>query len=315
MRLLVKCPNCSQKYDATKRKIGSRFRCRCGKVVQIAEANPHEASVIHCSACGASREEGERACKYCGSDFTIHELDLNTVCPGCLARVSDKARFCHHCVTPLSVEAVAGEEQPFRCPVCEDRQLVSRRLESIETSALECQVCAGLWIGLESFHDLLALEARGNVGESVSHRRPTADPNTAKRYRPCPLCREPMLRRNIGGRSGIILDVCGQHGLWFDCDELSHLIAWMRNGGLDSVKDDVGLLKGSPDGIRKRLLRKGESQNMPSPVAGGSYGRDPFGSWPNEMRDRDGIDELVVIAGPLLYAAGQVVANLFGKKS
>ena len=183
MRLLVKCPSCSQKYDATRRKIGSRFRCRCGKVVQIAEPQAHEAAVIHCSSCGASREAGERTCNYCGSDFTIHELDLNTVCPGCLARVSDKARFCHHCATPLSVEAVAGEEMPFHCPACEGRPLVSRRLESIATSALECQVCAGLWIGLESFHDLLTLETRGNVGESVSHRRPVPLSRGVTHYR------------------------------------------------------------------------------------------------------------------------------------
>ncbi len=314
MRLLVKCPSCSQKYDATQRKIGSRFRCRCGKVVQIDEPKSHEASVIHCSACGASREQGERACKYCGSDFTIHELDLNTVCPGCLARVSDRARFCHHCAVPLSVEAVAGEEMPFVCPSCEDRQLVSRRLESIATSSLECQVCAGLWIGLESFHDLLALEARGSVGESVSHRRPSAAPSEGKRYRPCPLCRGPMLRRNIGGRSGIVLDICGEHGLWFDCDELSHLIAWMRNGGLDSVKEDVGRLKGSPDTIRKRLPGEGEPKPAPRPVLSEGFGSGPYDSWGAEMREPTGAEILIEVGTPLLLAAGRVVATLFGKR-
>jgi Zn-finger nucleic acid-binding protein len=318
MRLLVKCPNCSQKYDATKRKIGSRFRCRCGKVVEICEPQSHEASVIHCSACGASRESGERACKYCGSDFTIHELDLNTVCPGCLARVSDRARFCHHCASPLSVEAVAGEEQPFHCPACEDRQLVSRRLESIETSSLECQVCAGLWIGLESFHDLLALEARGNVGESVSHRRPTTDPSKAKRYRACPLCRQLMMPRHMGkGRSGIILDVCGEHGLWFDCDELSHLIAWMRNGGLETVKNDVGKLKGSPDTIRKRLLHQGEPKVIPPPIFEDGLG--PYVLINEEAHDRtefQTLEDLWVESGlPLLQAAGRTIATLFGKKS
>jgi Zn-finger nucleic acid-binding protein len=321
MRLLVKCPNCSQKYDATKRKIGSRFRCRCGKVVQIVEPQAHEAAVIHCSACGASREAGERACKYCGSDFTIHELDLNTVCPGCLARVSDKARFCHHCATPLSVESVAGEEQPFLCPACEDRQLVSRRLESIATSALECQVCAGLWIGLESFHDLLNLESHGSRGESVSHRRPassaySAESGTTKRYRPCPLCRQLMMPRHIAkGRSGIILDICGEHGLWFDCDELSHLIAWMRNGGLEAVKDDVGRLKGSPDTIRKRLSKEGEPKNIPPPVMGESG---PFVSWTERTENSSevitGTELLTEIGAPLLKAARQVVADLFGHR-
>lgn len=305
MRLLVKCPSCSQKYDATKRKIGSRFRCRCGKVVEIAQPKAHEASVIHCSACGASREKGERTCKYCGSDFTIHELDLNTVCPGCLARVSDRARYCHHCATSLGVEAVAGEESALQCPACEDRQLVSRRLESISTTAMECQVCAGLWIGLESFHDLLTLEARGGTGQAVSHRQAAAEARPAKRYRPCPQCRELMMPRHFGkGRSGIILDVCGQHGLWFDCDELSHLIAWIRSGGLESVQQDVGVLKGSPDAVRKKLLsEKGAPKPVTPPVVGGSYT-----GWDDEARrDEDNI------LGPLLYAAGELIARMFRK--
>src|SRR5688500_11593059 len=107
MRLLVKCSACSQKYDASKRKVGSRFRCHCGEVVLIEEPKAHEASVIHCAGCGGSREKGERTCNYCGSDFTIHELDLNTVCPGCLARVSDRARYCHH----RSEERRVGKER------------------------------------------------------------------------------------------------------------------------------------------------------------------------------------------------------------
>jgi len=119
--------------------VGSRFRCACGNVVEVSEPQSHDASVIHCAACGASREEGARACTYCGGDFTLHELDLKTVCPGCLARVSDRARYCHHCATPLAAQAIAGEEQPLNCPVCEDRQLVSRHLESISTTVLECQ--------------------------------------------------------------------------------------------------------------------------------------------------------------------------------
>ena len=310
MRLLVKCPECGQKYDASKRKVGSRFRCRCGLVVTVSQPKAHEAEVIHCAACGASREEGARACQYCGSDFTIHELDLNTVCPGCLARVSDRARFCHHCATPLAVETVAGEESPLRCPACEDRQLVSRRLESISMTALECQVCAGLWIGLESFHDLLTQEARGNSGATVSHRKPTRQPPTAKRYRPCPICRDLMTPRHFGqGKSGILLDVCGLHGVWFDCDELSHLIAWMRSGGLEAVQKDVGVLRGSPDTVRKRILSdKGAPQVKPPPIGGGS-----IGTWNEEMRDRDGGDLLIDLGIPLLFAAGHAVARIFSK--
>lgn len=311
MRLLVKCGHCGQKYDATQRKVGSRFRCRCGQAVEIARPKSHEASVIHCAACGASREEGERACKYCGSDFTIHELDLHTVCPSCLARVSDRARFCHHCAAPLSVESVAGDEVPLRCPACEDRQLVTRRLESIGTPALECPVCAGMWIGLESFHDLLTQEARGSSGESVSHRKTSGRSPSAKRYRPCPVCRELMIPRHFGkGKSGIVLDVCGEHGLWFDCDELSHLIAWMRSGGLESVKQDVGVLKGSPDAVRKRILSdKGAPKPPPPPSSTGGG----FGGWNEDMRERSGGGLLLESGIPFLLAVGYALARIFIK--
>jgi Zn-finger nucleic acid-binding protein len=308
MRLLVRCPDCKQKYDATKGGVGSRFRCRCGSVVEVSQPQSHEASVIHCAACGASREAGSRACKYCGGDFTIHELDLNTVCPGCLARVSDRARYCHHCASPLAAQAVAGDEQPFYCPLCEDRQLVSRHLESIGTTVLECQVCAGLWIGLDAFHDLLASEARGNQGESVSHRRPSAPSDDAKRYRPCPECRQLMMPRQVG-KSGIVVDICGQHGIWLDCDELSHLIAWMRVGGLKVVQEMVGNLKGSPDTIRKRLSNAGEPKPRPLPTP--TYSG-PVDDW-SGGRERTQAEWLIEIGIPLLAVLGSSLARMFMK--
>lgn len=310
MRLLVRCSQCRQKYDATKRGVGSRFLCRCGTVVEVSEPQSHEASVIHCAACGAPREEGSRACKYCSGDFTIHELDLNTVCPGCLARVSDRARFCHHCATPLAAQSVAGDEQPFHCPVCEDRPLASRHLASISTSVLECQVCAGMWVGLDSFHDLLTNESRGAQGECVSHRRPSATPTESKRYRACPECRQLMMPRQVG-KSGIILDICGAHGIWLDCDELSHLVAWMRAGGLQTVQEMVGNLKGSPDMLRRRLANAGEPKTRPRPVLG-----DDDDDWTEDWcgnRERTNAEWLVDIGLPLLAVLGSAVAKMFLK--
>jgi Zn-finger nucleic acid-binding protein len=284
-------------------------------VVKIETPQAHEAAVVHCAGCGGSREEGNRACSFCGSDFTIHELDLNTVCPGCLARVSDRARYCHHCATALSVEAVAGEETSQHCPACEDRRLVSRRLASIATTALECQVCAGLWIGVESFHDLLALETRGNAGATVSHRQTSVRHPAGKRYRPCPICRELMVPRNIGrGSSGIILDICGEHGLWFDCDELSHTIAWIRSGGLESIKDEVALLTGSPASMRRKALAAKHPRKPTPPLDDSGIPYGPFvsaaGSYQNgPRRNGDMYDDFPAL---LAYAASEVFWGLFG---
>jgi len=272
MRLLVACRNCKLRYDATGRNVGQRFRCRCGNVVTIQRPKGHDASVVHCSTCGAAREEGSKACGYCGSDFTIHETDLETICPGCLARVSDRARYCHHCATPLAADVVAGEASKLICPVCPGRKLFSRRLPDAAVTVLECRVCAGMWIGLEAFHDLLNAEERRKERLTVTHRPAAAAKQQG--YRKCPDCAGLMIRRNLGrGKSGVVLDVCGEHGLWFDCDELSHALAWIRAGGLEDARQCVARLKRSPDVHRKRQMQETAADARPAgqPAAEGVF--------------------------------------------
>jgi Zn-finger nucleic acid-binding protein len=41
---------------------------------------------------------------------------------------------------------------------------------------------------------------------------------------------------NYGRRSGVIIDVCKKHGVWFDADELAHILDWVRSGGLAEAK-------------------------------------------------------------------------------
>jgi Zn-finger nucleic acid-binding protein len=45
-----------------------------------------------------------------------------------------------------------------------------------------------------------------------------------------------MARRNYGRRSGIIVDMCKDDGLWFDAGELERILAWIRDGGLAEAK-------------------------------------------------------------------------------
>ena len=40
-----------------------------------------------------------------------------------------------------------------------------------------------------------------------------------------------MVRKNYGGKSGVILDLCREHGLWFDARELEQVLHWIRGGG------------------------------------------------------------------------------------
>jgi Zn-finger nucleic acid-binding protein len=162
----------------------------------------------------------------------------------------------------LTADVIAGEASQWSCPTCAGRRLFSRRLPDPTVTALECRVCAGLWIGLEAFHELLNAEERQRRQAAASHRGAAVE--RPRGFRKCPHCSGLMIRRNLGrGESGIIVDVCGEHGLWFDDDELSRVIAWMRTGGLESARRDVARLKSSPDAQRKRRGREPESAAQP----------------------------------------------------
>ena len=247
MRLLVECPECRRQYDATRRRVGSRFHCHCGHVVTIHKPQGHEARVVRCSSCGAARPDDAARCPYCKSEFTLHERDLDTVCPHCLALVSDQARFCHHCGTGLVPELDAGTESKLLCPACQDgRRLFSRHLGEERVTALECGICAGFWLGHEAFQQLVEraqnealpagtfLDPPRVVAAKFGHAAGPGDPQKPHRgsfYRPCPVCSASMNRRNYGYDSGVIIDLCREHGVWFDAEELARILAWVRAGG------------------------------------------------------------------------------------
>ena len=195
--------------------------------------------MVRCSSCGAPRQEGSLSCQFCGADFTLHERDLDTVCPKCMARVSHRAKFCHHCATALVPEPLARDETGLTCPVCgPERRLNDRRIGDV--AVLECDRCAGLWLGTEPFKRLAERASREAfpIDRLVTSDRTEpsgpveSGPSAGKgwRYRKCPVCEKMMNRRNYGRSSGVIIDVCRDHGIWFDADELPRILAWIRSG-------------------------------------------------------------------------------------
>jgi Zn-finger nucleic acid-binding protein len=193
----------------------------------------------------AAREEGAKSCGYCGSDFTLHEQDLETICPSCFARINNAARFCHHCGTSIAPEDVAADPTDRTCPACgEGRKLHSRALGDTGLTVLECSVCAGLWLGAEVFRTLeeRARQAAPPVPDPKALRaeassRARVRASAGPFYRPCPTCDTPMTRVNFERVSGILLDRCSDHGIWFDATELDAVLRWIKLGG-ERVSDE-----------------------------------------------------------------------------
>src|SRR5258708_7629999 len=55
-------------------------------------------------------------------------------------------------------------------------------------------------------------------------------------YLPCPTCKTFMNRQNFGHVSGVIVDVCKGHGVWFDRGELQAVMTFIDTGGLERAR-------------------------------------------------------------------------------
>lgn len=243
-RHLVACDACGLQYDASGRPAGSRFRCRCGEAITIAPLQPHEAAVVRCSSCGAPRGSQALTCGFCQADFTLHEQDLRTICPGCMTRISDRSRFCHSCGLPIAPQGAPGAATELECPACgAGHALVSRALADERLTLLECQRCAGLWAGKEAF-SILEERARATAAPldlraAATSTAAVTAPGDGPLYRPCVQCGKLMHRRNYGRKSRVIVDTCAEHGIWFDCGELDAALRWLREGGQHALDKEL----------------------------------------------------------------------------
>ena len=101
----------------------------------------------------------------------------------------------------------------------------------------ECRRCGGQFVEYGVLAEIL--EPRTPSYDISRKPRPSSNPlEHSVRYRPCPACRQMMNRKNFGGRSGVIVDACGRHGLWFDRGELEAVLRFVEHGGLVQARRD-----------------------------------------------------------------------------
>lgn len=99
----------------------------------------------------------------------------------------------------------------------------------------ECEKCEGLWVEVAAFEKICVdREQQSAVLGTAAPVPPRPSPAAGNiRYAPCPQCGQLMNRINFARCSGVIVDVCKGHGTWFDCDELSAIVQFIRGGGLE----------------------------------------------------------------------------------
>jgi len=183
-----------------------------------------EAETLHCQSCGATVGADDLQCPYCKSQLAT------VACPQCFGMVGIHAGHCPRCGAAIQRADAGGGGLP--CPGCK-APLVATTVGGVSLD--QCHACGGLWVGQENFEHLAADRAeRGAILGALPGTGPSVPVRLeAVRYRPCPRCNRLMNRANYGRISGVVLDVCKDHGLYFDRDELRQVLAFIDGGGLE----------------------------------------------------------------------------------
>jgi Zn-finger nucleic acid-binding protein len=180
------------------------------------------------------------SCQFCGAP-TLRSTTTTTTCSFC-NRVNDPLQTRVEVPVPVQVvqnivQVAKVDDAPheLRCPRCRKR-LFTATVKDVELNA--CGGCGGIWIGNASARRVLAdpepifAEMATRAGNNAQAKATQAD------ERICPACPAVLDKSRV---HGIELDVCPEHGTWFDAYELAMLVRVL--GGKHSLKD---LIAGAP---------------------------------------------------------------------
>ncbi len=236
----------------------------------------NQPEALNCPNCGAGVMSDRTQCEFCRSR-------LKTVgCTACLGMMFLGSKFCGHCGTAAHAAELIDDADPGECPRCKIK-LQSLKIGTVPIR--ECERCGGFWSDVQTFEGICSnKEQQASVlGFSDSYVHPdTVRP--AVSYVPCPDCKQLMNRSNFARSSGVIVDLCKQHGVWFDAGELPKIIDFIEKGGLDrarekekiSIQDERSRLRDEERRVAMMARRSGGGRfddNKPDSGFGGIISR------------------------------------------
>jgi Zn-finger nucleic acid-binding protein len=225
-----------------------------------------EAGTFHCPSCGAAIAGDSTLCAYCGSQLQ------SVACASCFGMMFVGSKFCPHCGAAAAVVG-HGTAADHPCPRCAEQHLSTVSVAGVALE--ECPGCGGLWVAAGVFNQICADRATQEAAIAVPLPPvPSGSPvEHSARYLKCPVCAELMNRFQFAERSGVVLDKCRDHGIWFDRDELRRVVEFIRAGGLTVARErDIEELKRQRAGLEMdRVTASTTSESVLGPGRG--FGR------------------------------------------
>ena len=103
--------------------------------------------------------------------------------------------------------------------------------------ALDCTTCKGIFLDKVTI-DKLGTEEGRDIRIAFPKRDRVREDGPV-RYIECPQCRRLMNRTVFARVSGVIVDVCKDHGVWFDVGEINAVVEFVEKGGLERARGEA----------------------------------------------------------------------------
>jgi len=184
-----------------------------------------EAATLHCPDCGAPASPDARECGYC------HARLATVACPNCFGLAFKGMRYCPSCGAELQRQVLPDTESKLVCPHCAG---VLKPVRIGPTQLHECAGCGGAWVDHQTFAALCREWCRQAAALATPRPEYKVPVDVRVIYRHCPVCQTLMNRVNFE-HSGTLVDVCSEHGTWFDAGELHRVEEFILAGGLFGV--------------------------------------------------------------------------------
>jgi len=150
---------------------------------------------------------------------------------------------CHHCKEYFN-------SKMKQCPFCGSNKVenISKDAKCPQCNCLmdqedyrgaeidSCPQCNGIWLDTDEFKYLTS-ERDTYTDNSIPFRYDKRMDTESRGYVPCVRCDRLMSKRNFRRISGVVIDICGDHGVWLDAGELEQIRCFIANGGLDESQD------------------------------------------------------------------------------
>jgi Zn-finger nucleic acid-binding protein len=230
--------------------------------------------------CGAAASSEATRCEHCGARLAT------VACPSCFGMMFVGAKFCSHCGAKADRTEVAPDahEQCPRCHIDMEAVLIGK------THLEECPRCEGVWADADSVRQICADQEQQAAVLGMATSTPAPDVGNIEEhihYIPCPVCKNLMNRVNFAHCSNVIVNVCREHGTWFDKDQLRRIVEFIRTGGLEKMRFRE---------LEELEDRRRQTENATAPASWGP--EDAMGEWCNRNR-HIGISAVASLIGSL----------------